>query len=84
MCGIIALSYAHTDCDVFGELAEAALSLQHRGQDSCGFATSTLNGCTSRTSGGGLVKDVVMANRRPMKGHVGVGHRRQPLVARGP
>jgi amidophosphoribosyltransferase len=79
MCGIIGILGNE---DVFKDLYQGLLSIQHRGQDSAGVIT--YDGFFHTKKGNGLVRDIFTAdNFRRLKGRVGIGHTRYPTIGGG-
>lgn len=78
MCGILGISNRHHD--VFGEIYDGLLMLQHRGQDASGMVTYNGEFFRERKANG-LVKDVFGAkDAEVLSGHVGIGHVRYPTA----
>jgi amidophosphoribosyltransferase len=79
MCGIIGI---FGNNDVFKDLYEGLLSIQHRGQDAAGAIT--FDGHFHTKKGNGLVRDIFsLENFMRLKGNVGIGHTRYPTIGRG-
>lgn len=79
MCGIIGI---FGNGDVFKDLYQGLLSIQHRGQDSAGAIT--YDGRFHTKKGNGLVRDIFsLDNFRRLKGNVGIGHTRYPTIGGG-
>ncbi len=79
MCGIIGI---HGNSDVFKDLYQGLLSIQHRGQDSAGIIT--YDGHFHIKKGNGLVRDIfTVENFRRLKGNIGIGHTRYPTIGGG-
>ncbi len=79
MCGVIGL---YTNEDVFKDLYQGLLSIQHRGQDSSGIIT--YDGHFHTKKGDGLVRDIFTAdNYLRLKGNIGIGHTRYPTIGGG-
>jgi len=79
MCGVIGL-YGNTD--VFRDLYQGLLAIQHRGQDSAGIIT--YNGRFHTKKGNGLVQDIFTPeNLERLKGPAGIGHTRYPTIGGG-
>ncbi len=78
MCGILGLS--NREQEVFPELYDGLLMLQHRGQDAAGIVT--YNGTFFHEhKDNGLVKDVFNSGHAQiLRGNVGVGHVRYPTA----
>ncbi|WP_170383058.1 amidophosphoribosyltransferase [Ruegeria atlantica] len=78
MCGILGI--ASRTHDVFAEIYDGLLMLQHRGQDASGIVT--YNGEFFREKkANGLVKDVFNAqDAETLMGQVGMGHVRYPTA----
>ncbi|MEM1005545.1 MAG: amidophosphoribosyltransferase, partial [Pseudomonadota bacterium] len=78
MCGILGI--ASRTHDVFAEIYDGLLMLQHRGQDASGIVT--YNGEFFREKkANGLVKDVFQANdAETLLGKIGMGHVRYPTA----
>ena len=78
MCGILGI--ASRNNDVFAELYEGLLMLQHRGQDAAGILTSH-KGKFAQQKATGLVKDVFRTRHmQRLVGHAGIGHVRYPTA----
>jgi amidophosphoribosyltransferase len=79
MCGIFGIS---GNDDVFKDLYQGLLSIQHRGQDSAGAIT--YDGRFHTKKGNGLVRDIFsLDNFMRLKGSVGIGHTRYPTIGGG-
>ena len=79
MCGIIGI---YGNSDVFKDLYQGLLSIQHRGQDSAGIIT--YDGHFHTKKGNGLVRDIFTAdNFLRLKGNIGIGHTRYPTIGGG-
>jgi amidophosphoribosyltransferase len=79
MCGIIGIL---GNDDVFKDIYQGLLSIQHRGQDSAGVIT--YDGHFHIKKGNGLVRDIFTAdNFKRLKGSVGIGHTRYPTIGGG-
>jgi amidophosphoribosyltransferase len=79
MCGIIGI---YGNSDVFKDLYQGLLSIQHRGQDSAGIIT--YDGRFHTKKGNGLVRDIfTVENYIRLKGNIGVGHTRYPTIGGG-
>ncbi|MEM7319245.1 MAG: amidophosphoribosyltransferase [Pseudomonadota bacterium] len=78
MCGILGI--ANRTEDVFAEIYDGLLMLQHRGQDASGIVTYTGEFFRERKANG-LVKDVFSAgDAQTLTGRVGMGHVRYPTA----
>ena len=78
MCGILGI--ANRNDDVFAEIYDGLLMLQHRGQDASGVVTYT-GGYFRERKANGLVKDVFQASdAETLTGRVGMGHVRYPTA----
>jgi len=78
MCGILGI--ASRDTDVFAEIYDGLLMLQHRGQDASGIVTYTGEFFRERKANG-LVKDVFgPSDAETLTGRVGMGHVRYPTA----
>jgi amidophosphoribosyltransferase len=76
MCGVIGI---FGNADVFTDLYQGLLSIQHRGQDSAGVIT--YDGRFHTKKGNGLVRDIFsLDNFMRLKGNVGIGHTRYPTM----
>jgi amidophosphoribosyltransferase len=76
MCGVIGI---FGNSDVFKDLYQGLLSIQHRGQDSAGVIT--YDGQFHTKKGNGLVRDIFsLDNFMRLKGNVGIGHTRYPTM----
>jgi amidophosphoribosyltransferase len=79
MCGLIGL---FGNSDVFRDLYQGLLAIQHRGQDSAGIIT--YNGRFHTKKGNGLVQDIFTPeNSQRLKGAIGLGHTRYPTIGGG-
>jgi len=79
MCGVIGL---YGNADVFRDLYQGLLAIQHRGQDSAGIIT--YNGRFHTKKGNGLVQDIFTPeNLERLKGPAGIGHTRYPTIGGG-
>ncbi len=79
MCGVIGL---YGNADIFRDLYQGLLAIQHRGQDSAGIIT--YNGRFHTKKGNGLVQDVFTPeNLDRLPGLIGIGHTRYPTVGGG-
>jgi len=79
MCGVIGI-YGNTD--VFRDLYQGLLAIQHRGQDSAGIIT--YDGRFHTKKGNGLVQDIfTVENVQRLTGNIGIGHTRYPTVGGG-
>ena len=79
MCGVIGL---YGNADVFRDLYQGLLAIQHRGQDSAGIIT--YDGRFHTKKGNGLIQDIFTPeNLERLKGPVGVGHTRYPTIGGG-
>ena len=78
MCGIIGLY--HPTENVSGEIYDALIQVQHRGQDAAGIATWD-NKKLSLHKELGLVAEVFKTNESlSLDGNVGIGHVRYPTA----
>ena len=79
MCGVVGI---YGNDDVFKDLYQSLLAIQHRGQDSAGIIT--YDGRFHIKKGNGLVRDIFTAeNVQRLKGNIGIGHTRYPTVGGG-
>ena len=79
MCGVIGL---YGNADIFRDLYQGLLAIQHRGQDSAGIIT--YSGRFHTKKGNGLVQDIFTPeNLERLKGPIGIGHTRYPTVGGG-
>jgi amidophosphoribosyltransferase len=79
MCGVIGLT---GNADVFRDLYQGLLAIQHRGQDSAGIIT--YDGRFHTKKGNGLVQDIFTPeNILRLKGNIGIGHTRYPTIGGG-
>ena len=79
MCGIVGI---YGNSDVFKDLYQGLLSIQHRGQDSAGVIT--YDGHFHTKKGNGLVRDIfTLDNFKRLKGNIGIGHTRYPTIGGG-
>ncbi|MDV4143944.1 MULTISPECIES: amidophosphoribosyltransferase [Shimia] len=78
MCGILGI--ANRNDDVFAEIYDGLLMLQHRGQDASGMVTYTGEFFRERKENG-LVKDVFHPeDAEKLTGRIGMGHVRYPTA----
>lgn len=78
MCGILGI--ASRDHEVFAEIYDGLLMLQHRGQDASGIVTYNGEYFRERKENG-LVKDVFNASHaETLRGNIGMGHVRYPTA----
>lgn len=81
MCGFIGV-YAADGTDVFPEVYDALLAVQHRGQDAAGIVTATESFHSEK--GQGLVRDIFDSRSAlKLRGPMGIGHVRYPTVGAG-
>ena len=79
MCGVAGI-FANTE--VFRDLYQGLLAIQHRGQDAAGIIT--YDGRFHTKKGNGLVRDIFLAEHaQRLKGHIGIGHTRYPTIGGG-
>jgi len=79
MCGVIGL---YGNADVFRDLYQGLLAIQHRGQDSAGIIT--YSGRFHTKKGNGLIQDIFTPeNLERLNGPVGIGHTRYPTIGGG-
>jgi amidophosphoribosyltransferase len=79
MCGVIGI---WGNDDVFKDLYQGLLAVQHRGQDAAGIIT--YDGRFHIKKGNGLVRDIFTAeNLYRLRGNIGIGHTRYPTVGGG-
>ena len=79
MCGVIGI---YSNQDVFKDLYQGLLAIQHRGQDSAGMIT--YDGRFHTKKGNGLVNDIFdAANAQRLRGPIGIGHTRYPTMGGG-
>lgn len=79
MCGVIGLLGNE---DVFRDLYQGLLAIQHRGQDAAGIIT--YDGRFHTKKGNGLVRDIFTPEHlQRLKGTVGIGHTRYPTIGGG-
>jgi len=79
MCGVIGI---YGNSDVFKDLYQGLLAIQHRGQDSAGVIT--YNGRLHIKKGNGLIRDIFTEeNFRRLTGKMGIGHTRYPTIGGG-
>jgi amidophosphoribosyltransferase len=80
MCGVIGI---YGNKDVFKDLYQGLLSIQHRGQDSAGI--TTYDGSRFHTKkGNGLVRDIFTKDHfTRLIGDIGIGHTRYPTIGGG-
>ncbi len=81
MCGFIGI-IGPSGVEVFPDLYNGLLTIQHRGQDAAGALV--YNGAFHGTKGLGLVRDVFdTEDARNLRGSLGIAHVRYPTVGRG-
>jgi amidophosphoribosyltransferase len=79
MCGVIGIL---GNTDVFRDLYQGLLAIQHRGQDSAGIIT--YDGRFHTKKGNGLVQDIfTVENVQRLTGNAGIGHTRYPTIGGG-
>ena len=79
MCGVAGI---YGNRDVFRDLYQGLLAIQHRGQDSAGIIT--YDGRFHIKKGNGLVRDIfTVENLQRLKGPIGIGHTRYPTIGGG-
>jgi len=79
MCGVIGI---WANGQVFRDLYQGLLAIQHRGQDSAGMITYDDRFHTKK--GNGLVRDIFNAGHAErLTGKVGIGHTRYPTIGGG-
>jgi amidophosphoribosyltransferase len=79
MCGVIGIC---GNTDIFRDLYQGLLAIQHRGQDSAGIIT--YDGRFHTKKGNGLVQDIfTVENVQRLTGNIGIGHTRYPTVGGG-
>lgn len=76
MCGVIGIV---GNSNVFNDLYQGLLSIQHRGQDSAGIIT--YDGRFHTKKGNGLVRDIFSEEHlQRLTGNIGLGHTRYPTI----
>lgn len=76
MCGVLGL---YSTGEVFRDLYQGLLAMQHRGQDSAGIIT--YDGRFHTKKGNGLVRDIfTVEHAKRLRGHIGIGHTRYPTI----
>jgi len=76
MCGVIGIT---GNDDVFNDLYQGLLAIQHRGQDSAGIIT--YDGRFHTKKGNGLVRDIFSEDHfQRLRGNIGLGHTRYPTI----
>ena len=76
MCGVLGL---YSTGEVFHDLYQGLLAMQHRGQDSAGIIT--YDGRFHTKKGNGLVRDIfTVEHAKRLQGHIGIGHTRYPTI----
>ena len=76
MCGVLGL---YSTREVFRDLYQGLLAMQHRGQDSAGIIT--YDGRFHTKKGNGLVRDIfTVEHAKRLRGHIGIGHTRYPTI----
>jgi len=79
MCGVIGI---YGNGDVFRDLYQGLLAVQHRGQDAAGIIT--YDGRFHTKKGNGLVRDIFsLEHAERLRGLVGIGHTRYPTIGGG-
>ena len=79
MCGVIGI---WGNEDIFRDLYQGLLAVQHRGQDAAGIIT--YDGRFHIKKGNGLVRDIFTAeNLHRLRGNIGIGHTRYPTIGGG-
>jgi amidophosphoribosyltransferase len=79
MCGVIGV---YANAEVFRDLYQGLLAIQHRGQDSAGIIT--YSGRFHTKKGNGLVQDIFTPeNLEHLKGSIGIAHTRYPTIGGG-
>ena len=79
MCGIVGI---YGNDDVFKDIYQGLLAIQHRGQDSAGIIT--YDDRFHIKKGNGLIRDIFTAeNVQRLKGNIGIGHTRYPTIGGG-
>jgi len=79
MCGVIGI---WANGDVFRDLYQGLLAIQHRGQDAGGIIT--YDGRFHTKKGNGLVRDIFKAEHADrLTGPIGIGHTRYPTIGGG-
>jgi len=79
MCGVIGI---WANGEVFRDLYQGLLAIQHRGQDSAGIITYDDRFHTKK--GNGLVRDIFDAvHAERLTGRIGLGHTRYPTIGGG-
>jgi amidophosphoribosyltransferase len=77
MCGIAGVSLSNPHLCAASDLLEAAVLLQHRGEDACGIACGSTDGKAFILKGVGLVTDVFEKEsiaESDLVGSFGIGH----------
>ncbi|MFC2166270.1 amidophosphoribosyltransferase [Acidobacteriota bacterium] len=76
MCGVIGIVGNN---NVFNDLYQGLLAIQHRGQDSAGIIT--YDGRFHTKKGNGLVRDIFSEDHlQRLRGNIGLGHTRYPTI----
>jgi amidophosphoribosyltransferase len=79
MCGVIGIV---GNSEVFKDIYQGLLAVQHRGQDAAGIIT--YDGRFHTKKGNGLVQDIFTPeNVQRLRGRVGIGHTRYPTIGGG-
>ena len=80
MCGVLGI---YGNDEVFPDLYQGLLAIQHRGQDSAGIITYDGERFHVK-KGNGLVRDIFTADHaKRLRGSVGIGHTRYPTIGGG-
>lgn len=79
MCGVIGIM---GNTEVFRDLYQGLLAIQHRGQDAAGIIT--YDGRFHTKKGNGLVRDIFTPDHlQRLSGNIGIGHTRYPTIGGG-
>ncbi len=79
MCGVIGIM---GNTEVFRDLYQGLLAIQHRGQDAAGIIT--YDGRFHTKKGNGLVRDIFTPDHlQRLTGNIGIGHTRYPTIGGG-
>ena len=82
MCGFIGI--VRPSRDVFADIFDGLVAIQHRGQDAAGISTYDHRRRFHMKRGAGLVRDIFeQSDTETLRGPAGIGHVRYPTVGDG-